>query len=105
MRWLTLALGAVWLVVLLTDVFGTVFVPRGWARPRDRMGVSDGMGGVATGGHSRPRRHRRRVLGLGGPLLVPLTAGLWAAHLVIAFTLLYLPLVNGLSLPLAAPAR
>lgn len=99
MRWLTLAPGAVWLGVLLTDVFGTVFVPRGGPGHVTGWVYRTAWAVWRRVAAAVPHRHRRRVLGLGGPLLVPLTAGLWAGQLVIAFTLIYLPLVNGLSLP------
>ncbi|PRY20135.1 potassium channel family protein [Pseudosporangium ferrugineum] len=96
------ALGVVWLVLLLTDVFGTVFVPRGgpghvtgWVYRR-AWAVWRRVAAVV------PARYRRRVLGLGGPLLVPLTAALWIGQLVVAFTLIYLPLVGGLSLPIGS---
>ncbi len=90
--------GLVLLGVLLGDVFGTVFVPRGgagfitshlyrstwaaWKRAATRAG-----------------RHRRRILALAGPVLLPLTVAVWVAELVGAFALVYLPFAEQFSVP------
>jgi hypothetical protein len=43
--------------------------------------------------------HRRRLLAIGGPLLLPLTVLLWAVELVLGFALLYLPAAEGFFSP------
>ena len=83
--------GAAVLLLLLVDVVQTVFVPRGDAGPVTRR-VHRAV--WATGRHAArsPRLLRRRLLGLVGPLLLPLTVLLWALELVVGFALVYLPL-------------
>ena len=92
----SLIAGVLLLTVLIVDVFQTVFVPRGssgpvtaavyryfwvvWRRMSKRAGGS----------------RRRRLLALGGPLLMPLTVLLWALELVLGFALVYLPSVDRL---------
>ena len=98
MWWIALAAGIGLLGLLMLDVFGTVFVPRGGA-------------GVATGLLYRSawtiwRRlsqpgpsSNRRFLALVGLLLLPATVVLWAFELVLAFALIYLPWRSELVFP------
>lgn len=90
--------GVVVLGVLVVDVFGTVFIPRGGAgviTSRLYQAAWAGWSWVAT----RAGGHRRRVLALAGPVLMPLTVALWVAELIAAFALIYLPVADQLSVP------
>lgn len=94
-----MAAGASWLLVLFVDVFGTVFVPR-----RGPGLVTGLVYRSAWALYKRltaavPRRFRRPVLAVGGPLLLPLTVSLWVGQLLTAFTLIYLPFSSTFSLP------
>jgi hypothetical protein len=90
--------GLVLLAVLVVDVFGTVFVPRGGA------GFVTGrlyrlIWGGWTRAAGRAGRHRRSVLPLAGPVLLPLTVAVWVAELVAGFALVYLPVLEQFSVP------
>lgn len=89
--------GAAVLVVLLVDVVQTVFVPRGDAGPVTRR-VHRAVWATARRGVGRGPR-RRQLLGLVGPVLLPLTVLLWAAELVLGFALVYLPLSERFVVP------
>lgn len=91
--------GLVLLLALVTDVYSTVFVPRGAPGPMTRR-VYSWLWSVVRRLATRiggPRR--RRLLAQGGPLLLPLTVALWALELVLGFALVYLPLADGFSYP------
>lgn len=92
------AVGAVLLTLLLTDVFATVFIERGGPGP-----VSGLLYTMLWRCWCRlcrlTRGHRRRLLAVGGPLLLPLTVLLWAVELVLGFALLYLPEAEGFFSP------
>lgn len=82
--------GLVLLGVLIVDVFGTVFVSRGGAGV-----LTDRLYRTAWAGWSwvaaRSGRHRRAVLAVAGPILLPLTSAGWVAGLIAAFALICLP--------------
>lgn len=103
---LSIAAGTVLLAVLLSDVFGTVFVPRGGPGHLTERVYRSAWWLWRRLARAAPPRLRRRVLALGGPLLLPLTVALWAGELVAAFSLVYLPLVDTLALsqPAEGPA-
>lgn len=82
--------GVALLLLLLVDVVQTVFVPRGDAGPLTRR-VHRAVWATARRVVRRGPR-RRRLLGLVGPVLLPLTVLLWAVELVVGFALVYLPL-------------
>jgi hypothetical protein len=85
-------------LALLVDVFGTVFVPRGGAgfvTSRLYRFVWAGWMRAAA----RAGRHRRSILALAGPVLLPLTVAVWVAELVGAFALVYRPFVEQFSVP------
>jgi Ion channel len=98
-RWLSLVVGIVLLTALFVDVFGTVFVPRGGAGCLTRRLYRVAWRAWKRIAAAVPPHCRRRVLALGGPLLLPLTVGLWVGELIVGFTLVYVPLVAGLTLP------
>lgn len=88
--------GAALLVLLMVDVFVTVFVPRGRPGPLTRRlyrHLWRGWRGAVRrlGGHDQ-----RRLLALAGPFLLPLTTVVWSLALIAAFTLVYLPLSEAL---------
>ena len=89
--------GAAVLGLLLVDVVQTVFVPRGDAGPVTRR-VHRAVWATArrVAGHG-PRR--RTLLGLVGPVLLPLTVLLWAVELVLGFALVYFPLSERFVVP------
>jgi hypothetical protein len=90
--------GLVLLAVLIVDVFTTVFVPRGGAgfvTSRLYRFVWAGWMRAAAGA----RHHRRGILALAGPVLLPLTVALWVAELVAAFALVYVPFADKFSVP------
>lgn len=87
---LSLAGGVALLGLLVLDVFVTIFLPGSGAGP------VTGRAYRATWWlwrqvTRRAGRHRRRLLGLCGPVLLPLTVLLWALELVVGFALVYLP--------------
>ena len=86
--------GALLLALLVVDVFWTVFVPRGRPGPVTRRVYR----GIWWAWRRVCRRvagdRRRRLLGLGGPLLMPLTIVVWSLELVVGFALVYLPLLD-----------
>jgi hypothetical protein len=86
--------GVVVLGLLVTDVFFTVFVPRGHPGPLTRWVYR----WVWQAWHQVCRRargaRRRRLLALCGPLLLPLTIAVWSIELVLGFALIYLPLAD-----------
>lgn len=90
--------GLVLLGVLVVDVLGTVFVPRGGAgfvtSRLYRFTWASWMRAAARAG-----RHRRSILALAGPVLLPLTVAVWVAELVGAFALVYLPFAEQFSVP------
>jgi len=89
--------GVAVLLLLLVDVVQTVFVPRGDAGPITRRVHRTVW---ATGrALVRDGRRSRRLLGLVGPVLLPLTVLLWAVELVLGFALVYLPLAERFVLP------
>ncbi len=90
--------GLVLLGVLVVDVFGTVFVPRGGPGfVTSRLYRITGAGWKRAA--ARAGRHRRRVLAPGGPVLLPLTVAVWVAELVAGFALVYLPVAEQFSVP------
>jgi hypothetical protein len=99
-----LAAGLLLLALLLVDVVQTVFVPRGGPGPVTRRAH---QGAWAVWRVVALRLGGRRLLALGGPLLLPLTVLLWSTLLVVGFALLYLPgtdrLVYQDDAPIAAP--
>ncbi len=103
MEVLAVVAGLVLLGLLIVDVFGTVFVPRGGAGV-----LASRLYRIVWAGWSwaadRSGRHRRRVLALAGPVLLPLTVVLWVLILVSAFALVYLPSAAQLSVPAGGPA-
>jgi hypothetical protein len=98
MSWVPVAAGALLLAALLVDVFGTVFVPRGHAGIVSRR-VYRWTWRLWLRASGIAGRQRRRLLALGGPLLLPLTLVLWMVELVIGFALIYLPWSSQLVLP------
>jgi hypothetical protein len=90
----SVAAGGLLLLLLVYDVFVTVFVPRGGAGPVTRR-VYAGFWWMwrSLGDRLRGDR-RRRVLAAGGPLLLPLTVLLWALELVVGFALVLLPFAD-----------
>lgn len=103
MEVLAVVAGLLLLGLLIVDVFGTVFVPRGGAgvlASRLYRIVWAGWSWAAN----RSGRHRRRVLALAGPVLLPLTVVLWVLVLVGAFALVYLPFTAQLSVPAGGSA-
>jgi hypothetical protein len=91
--------GLVLLLALVVDVFSTVFVPRGAPGPVTRRFYSGVWSLVRRLASRADGSRRRRLLALGGPLLLPLTVALWALELVLGFTLVYVPLADGFSYP------
>lgn len=89
--WLSIAAGIVVLTLLGSDVFTTVLHP--WGRSgRLGRGVTHGVWRTAlrlTRNLSAPRRHW--LLGLVGPVLIPVIVSLWATLAVLGFAFLYLP--------------
>lgn len=86
------------LVLVMVDVFVTVFVPRGRPGPVTRRLYRD----LWSGWRRAARRldgHERRLLALAGPFLLPLTTVVWSLGLIAAFTLVYLPLSEAFVLP------
>lgn len=83
--------GALLLLLLVYDVFATVFVPRGGAGPVTQRVYDALWWAWRRAGDRLHGTRRRRFLALGGPVLLPLTVALWALELVLAFTLVYLP--------------
>lgn len=87
---LSIAAGTALLVLLLLDVFVTIFLPRSGAGPvtgRAYRATWWLWRAVAP----RAGQRRRAVLGLCGPVLLPLTVLLWSLELVVGFGLVYLP--------------
>ncbi len=94
--------GLVLLGVVILDVFGTVFVPRGGAGVSTRHLYAT-VWASSSWVSSRSGPHRRAVLALAGPILLPLTVAVWVVGLVTAFTLIYLPYTLQLSVPQGEP--
>jgi hypothetical protein len=94
MVWIGFVAGLIVLALLVVDVHTTVFIPRGqsgllsrwlhrsswllWKRISERV----------------PESRRRVFLAQLGPALVPLTATIWGALLVLGFALMYAPWVG-----------
>jgi hypothetical protein len=96
--WVPPLAGALLLGALFTDVFLTVFVPRGGpGLVTDRL-YRSGWGLWRRVSRLAPR-NERSVLALGGPLLLPATVVLWALELVLGFALVYLPFAQQFQLP------
>lgn len=90
--------GVALLLATVSDVFTTVFVPRGgagWLTSRLYGGVWALWTKVACAGGIR----RRRLLAAAGPVLLPLTVVLWVAQVTVAFALIYLPSADQFSVP------
>lgn len=102
MGWLSIVAGGCLLVVLLADVLGTVFVPRGGPGIVTRRFYSWTWSLARGAARVRPRRERAR-LALIGPFLVVGTVALWALELVLAFALLYLPYADRFVFPGSGP--
>lgn len=83
--------GALLLLLLVYDVFATVFVPRGGGGPVTRRVYAGVWGLWRRVGDRLSGARRRRFLAAGGPVLLPLTVALWALELVVACALVYLP--------------
>ncbi|SMB82795.1 potassium channel family protein [Deinococcus hopiensis] len=99
---LTLLAGVLLLLLLLRDVYVTVFVARGPAGPiTGRLYVYAWQLWHRLFGHSTPEA-RRRLSHL-GPLLVPLTILIWAFVLWLGFALIFLPYARQFQLDGAAP--
>ena len=103
MEVLAVLAGLLLLGLLTVGVSGAVFVPR------DGAGVlASRLYRIVWAGWSwaadRSGRHRQRVLGLAGPVLLPLTVLLWVLILVSAFAPVYLPSAAQLSAPAGGPA-
>ncbi len=98
MQLLAVLAGLLLLGVLIVDVFGTVFVPRGGAGL-----LTNRLYRIAWAGWSwvagRSGRHSRAVLAMAGPVLLPLTVAVWVAGLIAAFALIYLPYTGQFSVP------
>lgn len=98
MAWVPPLAGALLLGALFTDVFLTVFVPRGGpGLVTDRL-YRSGWGLWRRVSRLAPR-NERSVLALGGPLLLPATVVLWALELVFGFALIYLPFAQQFQVP------
>jgi hypothetical protein len=91
MTWLAPLVGVFALLMLVGDVYATVFVPRGSAGPLSRRLYAASWKGWSQFGDRLPPDRRRRWLALIGPLLVPLTVMVWGALLVVGYALLYYP--------------
>lgn len=83
--------GAILLLMLVVDVYMTVFIPRGPAGPISRRLYAVSWAGWRRLGDLLPQGRRRHWLALVGPLLVPLTVMVWAALLVMGYALVYYP--------------
>ena len=90
--------GTAVLALLLVDVVQTVFVPRGDAGPLTRS-VHRAVWATTRRVVRDTGPRRRKVLGLVGPVLLPLTVLLWAVELVVGFALIYLPLSERFVVP------
>lgn len=94
--------GLVLLGVVILDVFGTVFVPRGGAGVITRR-LYTTVWASSSWVSARSGPHRRAVLALAGSILLPLTVAVWVVALITAFTLIYLPYTPQLSVPQGEP--
>lgn len=94
--------GLVLLGVVILDVFGTVFVPRGGAGVITRRLYATAWA-VFSWVSARSGRHRRAVLAAAGPILLPLTVAVWAVGLIAGFALIYLPYTPQFSVPQGEP--
>lgn len=98
MQLLAVLAGLMLLGVLIVDVFGTVFVPRGGAGL-----LTNRLYRIAWAGWSwvaaRSGRHSRGLLAMAGPVLLPLTVAVWVAGLIAEFALIYLPYTGQFSVP------
>lgn len=95
MGWLINAAGVGFLAVVGVDIFLTVLHHwRGSGPVADRVARWMWVAAQALAPHV-PARSRRGMLGLVGPLLIPVTLCLWAGMIILGFALLYLPWMPG----------
>ena len=90
--------GTFLLIVLILDVYSTVFVPRGEAGLISRRLYSKAWSLCRRFVDRLPDKKRRFWLSQIGPILVPLTVVLWGLLLVISFALIYAPWVEEFSI-------
>lgn len=95
MGWLLNVLGGLLLAVVGADIFLTVLHHwRGSGPIGTRVSRWIWMGAQLLA-RNVPEHSRRGMLGLVGPLLIPVTLVLWAAMIIVGFALLYLPWMPG----------
>lgn len=90
MWWIPVTAGIGLLSLLMLDVFGTVFVPRGGAGVTTEL-LYRSVWAVWRRLSQVGPWSERPFLALAGLLLLPTTVVLWALELVLAFALIYLP--------------
>jgi hypothetical protein len=90
--------GVILLCALISDIFATVFVPRGKGGPIARRIYSGAWSGWRWIGIHLPEQRRRGWLAYLGPLLVPITVLVWGAALIVGFALIYAPWVPDFSI-------
>ena len=90
--------GVILLCALISDIFATVFVPRGKGGPITRRIYSGAWSAWRWIGFHLPEQRRRGWLAYLGPLLVPITVLAWGAVLIVGFALIYAPWVPDFSI-------
>lgn len=95
MAWVAFGAGLALLILLVIDVYSTVFVPRGSAGVISRQLYRLLWGAWRFLADRRSGERRRLWLAHFGPAMVPLTVAMWGLLLVLSFSLMYAPWVAG----------